>query len=62
MSPDACDLQLPDSMRIHPVQNVSLLDQVAVDSLDGQVALPPPLVEVEGIQEYQVEQIEDSQI
>ena len=44
-------LCLPDSIRIHNVFHVSLLDMAADDPLPGQQTLPPPSVEVEGEQE-----------
>jgi hypothetical protein len=49
-------------MRIHRVQPVSLLDPVAEDPLEGQVVLPPPPVEVDGEEEYQVSSVEDSRM
>jgi len=62
VSPYAYELELPRSLRIHPVHPVSLLDPVAEDPLPGQVVTPPPPVEVEGDQEYQVERVEDSRM
>jgi hypothetical protein len=62
VSPYAYELELPQSLRIHPVHHVSLLDPVAEDHLPGQVITPPPPVEVEGDQEYQVERVEDSRM
>jgi predicted GH43/DUF377 family glycosyl hydrolase len=49
-------------MRIHPVQSVSLLDPAVEDMLDGQVVPPPPPVEVDGEEEYQVSSVEDSRV
>ena len=62
VSPYAYELELPRSLRIHPVHHVSLLDPGADDPLPGQVVTPPPPVEVEGDQEYQVERVEDSRM
>jgi predicted GH43/DUF377 family glycosyl hydrolase len=42
------------------VQPVSLVDPVVEDPLEGQVVLLPPLVEVDGEENYQVSGIEDS--
>jgi predicted GH43/DUF377 family glycosyl hydrolase len=53
---------LPRDLRIHPVHHVSLLDSVAEDPLPGQIVTPPPPVEVDGDQEYQVERVEDSRV
>jgi hypothetical protein len=60
ISPHAHELELPRSMRIHPVFNVSLLRPAANDPLPGQRHDPPPPVEAEGIEEWQVEDILDS--
>jgi len=48
ISPDAYILELPESIRIHRVQPVSLLDPMVNDPLEGQRVKPPPLVEVDG--------------
>jgi predicted GH43/DUF377 family glycosyl hydrolase len=62
VSPYAYELELPTSIRIHRVQPVSLLDPVVDDPLEGQVVPPPPPVEVNGEEEYQVAGVEDSRI
>ena len=62
VSPYTYELELPRSLRIHPVHHVSLLDPVPEDPLPGQVVTQPPLVELEGDQEYQVERVEDSRM
>ena len=49
-------------MRIHPVFNVSLLRPAAVTPLPGQVQPPPPPVEVDGLEEWEVEEVVDSRI
>jgi hypothetical protein len=59
VTPYAYELELPASIRIHRVQHVSLLDPVVEDPLEQQVVLPPPPVEVDGEQEYQVSSVED---
>jgi hypothetical protein len=48
------------SVRIHRVLRVSLLNPVAEDPVDGQAVFPPPSVEVDGEEEYQVSSVEDS--
>ena len=53
-------LDFPKDIRMHSVQHVSLLDPVAEDPLPGQVAPPPPPVEIHGEEEYTVEEILDS--
>lgn len=60
VSPWAYRLDLPSSMRIHPVFNVSLLRPAATDPLPGQVNPPPPPVQIRGIDEWEVDEIVDS--
>ena len=60
ISPHAYKLDLPASMRIHPVFNVSLLRPAAENPVPGQRQEPPPPTEVEGLEEWQVEDILDS--
>jgi hypothetical protein len=47
-------------MKIHPVFHVSLLSLEANDRLPGQQQLPPPPVEIEGEEDWEVEDILDS--
>lgn len=60
ISPHAYKLDLPASMKIHPVFNVSLLRPAAGNPVPGQRQEPPPPVEVDGLEEWQVEDILDS--
>lgn len=60
ISPYAYELDLPASMRIHPVFNVSLLRPAANNPVPGQHQPPPPPIEVEGLEEWEVEDIVDS--
>ena len=62
MTPYAYELELPASIRIHRVQPVSLLDVVVEDPVVGQVVEPPPSVEADGEEEYQVSSVEDSRV
>jgi hypothetical protein len=59
---NAYELDLPKDLSVHPVHHVSLLDPIAGDPLPGQELTPPPPVEVEGDQEYEVEWVEDSRV
>ncbi|KAH0605690.1 uncharacterized protein H6S33_004912 [Morchella sextelata] len=60
VNPYAYELELPRSMKIHLVFHVSLLSPAANDPLPGQKQLPPPPVEIEGQEEWEVEDILDS--
>ena len=62
ISPYAYELELPESLKIHQVQPVSLLDPVVSDPLDGPRVKPPPPVEVDDEEEYQVLSVKDSQM
>jgi hypothetical protein len=62
LSPYAYELELLASIRIHRVQPISLSEPVVEDPLEGQAVLPPPQVEVDGEEEYQVSSAEDSQM
>jgi hypothetical protein len=62
VSPYAYKLELPESIRIHRVQPVSLLDPVVDDPLDGHVVPAPLPVEVDGEEEYHVSGVEDSRV
>ncbi|KAH0603597.1 uncharacterized protein H6S33_007256, partial [Morchella sextelata] len=60
ISPYAYRVDLPRSMKMHPVFHVSLLDSAANDRVPGQIQPPPPPVIVEQEEEYAVEEILDS--
>lgn len=62
VSPYAYELELLPAMRIHPVFHVRLLRPAATDPLAGQHQEPPPPVEINGVQEFEVEEIVDSRI
>ena len=62
ISPSAYELELLASIPIHRVQPVSLLDPVVSDPLRGQQFKPPPPVEVDREEEYQVSSVEDSRM
>jgi hypothetical protein len=47
-------------MKIHPVFNVSLLQLAPENPVAGQSSEPPPPVEVDGLKEWEVEEILDS--
>jgi len=56
VSSNAIELDLPSSVRIHPVVNVSRIHRYR-DQVKGQKVTPPPLVEIQGEIEYEVEKI-----
>jgi len=58
----AYHLDLPNTMKIHTVFHVSLLDLAANDQLEGQIILPPAPVEVEGEEEWQDQEVLDSKL
>jgi len=49
-------------MKIHKVFHVSQLDLAGNDPLEGQIIPPPPPVEVEGEEEWQVQEVLDSKL
>ena len=56
----AYELDLPPSIRIHPVFHVNLLRPAATSPVPGQRNPPPSPVEVDGLEEWHVEDILDS--
>src|SRR5262249_366633 len=60
VSTDAYRLELPNTMRIHDVFHVSLLSLANENPYPGQHIPPPPPIEVDGGEEYEVDEILDS--
>ena len=56
VSSNAIELDLPSSIRIHPVVNVSRIRRYK-DQMKGQKVTPPPPVEIQGEMKYEVEKI-----
>ena len=53
---NAMELELPGSMKIHPVVNVSRIQRYK-KQVKGQKKIPPALVIIEGEKEYKVERL-----
>ena len=60
INPVAYRLELPASMKVHPVFHVSLLEAYKESTISGRLQPSPPSVEVEGHDEYEVEEVLDS--
>jgi len=60
VSSHACELQLPATVKVHPVFNVNLLRPATEDFLLGQHQPPPPPIEVEGIEQFEIEEVVDT--
>ena len=56
ISLNVIELELPSSVRIHPMVNVSRIRRYR-DQVKGQKIMPPPPVEIQGEMEYEVEKI-----
>ena len=55
-------LELPRTMKVHPVFHVSLLERFQPDLIPGRTARPPPPLVIAGEDEYEVEVILDSKV
>ena len=60
VSENVVELELPASLRIHPVVNVRRIVKYR-EQVEGQKKIPPPPVEVAGEKKYEVEEILDRQ-
>ena len=62
INPVAYELELPLSLRIHPVFHTSLLEKVKFNKFSGRQHAQPPPIQVDEEEEYMVEEILDSRI
>jgi hypothetical protein len=62
ISPNAVKLKLPPSFKIQPEINIICIQPYKPPTIPGQQVTPQPPIEVEGIPEYVVEEILDSQL
>lgn len=58
----AYELDLPPSIKLHPVFHVSLLDPAPHDPVPGQLIPPPPPVIIDDNLEYEIEEVLDSKL
>jgi len=56
VSSNAIELELPKSIKIHPVVNISRV-QLYKPQIEGQKKIPPKPVIIEGEEEFEVEKI-----
>jgi len=61
ISSNAVELELPKSIKIHPVVNVSRV-RLYKPQVEGQKKIPPKLVIIEGEEEFEVEKILNKRI
>jgi len=54
VSPYAYCIQLPRSVKIHPVRSITERDLAPSDPVPGHVISPPPAVVIDGHEEHQV--------
>ena len=53
-------LKLPSAIKIHPVFHVSLLEPHVANPFPDRVVDPPPALQVDGVEEFEVHEILDS--
>ena len=56
ISENAVELELPVSLRIHPVVNIRRIVKYR-EQIEGQKKIPPPSIEIAGEKEYEVKEI-----
>ena len=61
-TPYAYRVDFPTDIKVHPVRYISELEPVANNPYPGQVVLQLPLVEIDGEEEWEVEDVLDGKI
>ena len=56
------EIRIPRAWRIHPVFHVDLLRPHPVDKIPGRAPNNPPPVEVDGQEEFEVEEVLDARV
>ena len=61
--PQSYTLKLPDSLRsVHPVFHISMLEPATPNAIPGRTQPPPPPIEIDGEEEYEISEILDSKV
>ena len=61
-TPYAYRLKFPPGVQVHLVRHISELEPAAIDPYPGQVIAPPPPVQINGDEEWEVEEVLESRI
>ena len=61
-TPYAYRVNFPADIKVHPVRHVSKPELAANDPYPGQIIPPPPLMEINGEEEWEVEEVLDAKI
>ena len=61
-TPYAYRVDFPADIKVHLVRHMSELEPAADDPYPGQVAPPPPPVEIDGEEEWEMEEVLDAKI
>ena len=55
-------VDFPANIKVHPVRHIPKLELAANDLYPGQTVPPPPSVEIDGEEEWEVEEVLDAKI